>query len=70
MPRAGRRDWLTCFPGFGLLTAAPAGSPVPATTAACGELTAGSGARLRWPDRTETQAIEGPVTGLGRLHRC
>jgi putative N-acetyltransferase (TIGR04045 family) len=62
-------DWLTCFPGFGLLTAAPAGTPFPAAgpavTAVCGELTAGRGVRLRWPDGEETVAITDGVTGLG-----
>lgn len=62
-------DWLTCFPGFAMLTAAPAGSPPlpagPATSAACGELTAAAGVRLRWPDGELTEAIPGPVTGLG-----
>ena len=59
----------TCFPGFGLLTAAPAGTPFPvagpAVTEACGELTAGRGVRLRWPDGEETVVITEGVTGLG-----
>ncbi|MGI5133006.1 MSMEG_0567/sll0787 family protein [Pseudonocardia sp. CA-107938] len=62
-------DWLTCFPGSAFLTAdapdravAPAG---PATTATCGELVAGSGVALRWPDGSLTPALPGPVTGLG-----
>ena len=67
---ASAGDWLTCFPGFGLLTAAPAGTPFPAAgpavTAGCGELTAGHGVRLRWPDGEETTVIDGPVTGLGQ----
>ncbi len=62
-------DWLTCFPGFGLVTAASAGTPAfpagPATSAECGSLTAGAGVRLRWPDGAETVVIDGPVTGLG-----
>jgi hypothetical protein len=62
-------DWLTCFPGFGLLTAAAPGTPAvaagPAVSAECGSLVAGSGVRLRWPDGEETTVIEGPVTGLG-----
>jgi AIR synthase-related protein len=68
-PAAAMGDWLTCFPGFGLLTAAPAGTPFPAAgpaqTAACGELTAGRGVRLRWPDGEETEVVAGDVTGLG-----
>jgi putative N-acetyltransferase (TIGR04045 family) len=66
---ASMGDWLTCFPGFGLVTTAPAGTPAPlagpAASAACGELIAGAGVRLRWPDGAETVAIDGPVTGLG-----
>jgi len=62
-------DWLTCFPGFGLVTAAEPGSPPlaagPAVSAGCGTLTAGRGVRLRWPDGVETTAIAGTVTGLG-----
>ncbi|SEQ45877.1 MSMEG_0567/sll0787 family protein [Microlunatus flavus] len=61
-------DWLTCFPGFAMVTAdepgrapAPAG---PATTAACGALTPGDGVGLRWPDGRTTPALT-TVTGLG-----
>jgi len=60
-------DWLTCFPGFAMLTAGgpplPAG---PAVNAECGELVEGSGVRLRWPDGEQTTAVEAQVTGLGR----
>ncbi|MDS0136044.1 MULTISPECIES: MSMEG_0567/sll0787 family protein [unclassified Amycolatopsis] len=62
---ASTGDWLTCFPGFAMLTAgapAPAG---PAVTAACGELVAGAGVTLRWPDGERTTVIDGGVTGLG-----
>lgn len=64
---ASMGDWLTCFPGFAMLTAgphrqAPAG---PAVTAVCGELTTGSGVGLRWPDGDVTEALTGPVTGMG-----
>jgi len=58
-------DWLTCFPGFAMLTTgtpAPAG---PAVAADCGELVAGTGVTLRWPDGERTPAIDGGVTGLG-----
>jgi len=59
-------DWLTCFPGFGMLTAGgPALAAGPATGAECGELVPGAGVRLRWPDGELTPAIEGPVTGMG-----
>ncbi|MGW5383582.1 MSMEG_0567/sll0787 family protein [Nocardia sp. NPDC003963] len=62
-------DWITCFPGFAMLTAdrpgtaiAPAG---PATSAICGVLDTTPGVRLRWPDGEVTHALEGAVTGLG-----
>jgi selenophosphate synthetase-related protein len=62
-------DWLTCFPGFGMLTAASPGAPAPAAgpavSAVCGELVSGGGVRLRWPDGEETVVIGGGVTGLG-----
>jgi putative N-acetyltransferase (TIGR04045 family) len=62
-------DWLTCFPGFGMLTAEAPGAPAPeagpATSAVCGRLTAGSGVTLRWPDGQVTTALSGPVTGMG-----
>jgi len=62
-------DWLTCFPGFGMLTADRPGRPPldagPATSAACGRLVVGEGVTLLWPDGERTRAIDGPVTGLG-----
>ncbi|WP_375389077.1 MSMEG_0567/sll0787 family protein [uncultured Amnibacterium sp.] len=62
-------DWLTCFPGFGMLTAdAPGASRIgsPLTeTATVGRLTGAPGVRLRWPDGETTGALAGPVTGLG-----
>lgn len=70
-------DWLTCFPGFALLTAdepgAPAPSAGPATSAVCGELTdtvtGTAGVALRWPDGETTEAVAGGVTGLGAAPR-
>ncbi|WP_426502700.1 MSMEG_0567/sll0787 family protein [Dactylosporangium sp. McL0621] len=63
-------DWLTCFPGFAMLTTDHAASAVPAAGpavgGACGELVAGQGVRLRWPDGELTDAIPAGVTGLGR----
>ncbi|MGD9528817.1 MSMEG_0567/sll0787 family protein [Pseudonocardia sp.] len=63
---ASAGDWLTCFPGFGMLTA---GGPVldagPATGGECGELVHGAGVALRWPDGELTEAVAGPVTGMG-----
>jgi putative N-acetyltransferase (TIGR04045 family) len=62
-------DWLTCFPGFGLLTADSAGlsrPPAgPAISARCGRLGAGEGVTLRWPDGECTGALTGGVTGMG-----
>lgn len=62
-------DWLSCFPGFSMVMTTPPGGSIaaaaPATTAACGELTARPGVQLRWPDGEVTFAISGPVTGLG-----
>ncbi|MCX4095424.1 MSMEG_0567/sll0787 family protein [Nocardia sp. alder85J] len=66
---AGTADWLTCFPGFAMLTADRPGAriadPGPATSAVCGTLTATSGVVLRWPDGAVTDAVPGTVTGLG-----
>lgn len=63
-------DWLTCFPGFAMLTADDPGrvaaSAGPAVSARCGRLTAEPGVRLRWPDGEVTVAVAGGVTGLGR----
>ncbi|MDX3852726.1 MSMEG_0567/sll0787 family protein [Streptomyces sp. AK02-01A] len=62
-------DWLTCFPGFAMLTTdGPGAAPLPAgpaTDAVCGELTTGQGVGLRWPDGEITEAVAGPVTGMG-----
>ncbi len=62
-------QWLTCFPGYAMLTA---GRPAPAPAlptgvvdADCGSLTAAPGVRLRWPDGMTTTALTTPVTGIG-----
>jgi putative N-acetyltransferase (TIGR04045 family) len=66
---ASTGDWLTCFPGFGMLTAdAPGASRMGSAlteTAVVGRLTAAAGVRLIWPDGETTTALPGPVTGLG-----
>ncbi|MEU3984407.1 MSMEG_0567/sll0787 family protein [Streptomyces sp. NPDC026672] len=66
---AAMGDWLTCFPGFAMLTAdVPDAPPLPAgpaTGAVCGELTTGEGVGLRWPDGDITEAVTATVTGMG-----
>jgi putative N-acetyltransferase (TIGR04045 family) len=62
-------DWLSCFPGFGMVTADRPGksrmaSPF-AVTAEVGELSLQRGVALRWPDGEVTRAVSGGVTGLG-----
>lgn len=68
-PRAATMGaWLTCFPGFAMLTAGAEPSavvPSPATSATCGRLTSAAGVRLVWPDGAVTTAVESTVTGLG-----
>jgi AIR synthase-related protein len=63
-------DWLTCFPGFAMLTAdRPGAAPIeagPAVSADCGTLEPGAGVRLRWPDGELTEAITDQVTGMGK----
>lgn len=74
IPRPADADmgaWLTCFPGYAMLTADRADARLPAppqgvVTAACGRLTAEPGIRLRWPDGVTTTAVAPHVTGLGR----
>ena len=66
---AAMGDWLTCFPGFAMLSADAPGrhitTPEPAISARCGQLTTGAGVTLRWPDGEVTQAVPGAVTGMG-----
>ena len=64
-------SWLTCFPGFGMLTADRDDSvrrsvPCGVASAVCGRLTTDPGVRLRWPDGAVTTAVVADVTGLGR----
>ena len=72
IPRPADTDmgsWLTCFPGYGMLTVGPGGAPEVPTgvvSAECGRLTAEPGIRLRWPDGVVTTAVAAEVTGLGR----
>ena len=71
IPRPASADmgsWLTCFPGYAMLTADRrplTTTPGPATSAACGRLTTEPGVRLRWPDGEVTVAVANSVTGLG-----
>lgn len=63
-------DWFTCFPGFAMVTtdrptADPGDLPGFVTSRVCGEITAGTGVGLRWPDGVVTEAVRGPVTGMG-----
>lgn len=68
---ASTGDWLTCFPGFAVITAEERTSsrtaPVPGflTSAPCGELVDGTGVGLRWPDGIVTEAVTSTVTGMG-----
>lgn len=70
---AATGEWLTCFPGFGMITADTPGravaDPGPASSSACGTFSARSHAdplvTIRWPDGQTTTALAGPVTGLG-----
>jgi putative N-acetyltransferase (TIGR04045 family) len=66
---ASMGDWLSCFPGFAMLTADEPGHAMPdsptTTSAVCGQLVGGEGVSLRWPDGEITEAIAGAVTGLG-----
>lgn len=66
---ASTGDWLTCFPGFAVVTAetVPSGAAMPdfLTTNTCGELVAGAGVGLRWPDGVVTEAVASTVTGMG-----
>jgi len=65
---AAMGDWLTCFPGYAMLTADDADTPPPAgpaVGAVCGQLTEGRGVGLRWPDGEITEAVADTVTGMG-----
>jgi selenophosphate synthetase-related protein len=66
----GVGDWFTCFPGFAMLTAAEPDTDIPpagpATSAECGDLVAGAGVALRWPDGELTEAVAATVTGMGQ----
>jgi putative N-acetyltransferase (TIGR04045 family) len=63
-------DWLSCFPGFAIVSTEAAGLPEPTalpgflTSAVCGDLVPGEGVALRWPDGVTTEAVH-TVTGLG-----
>jgi hypothetical protein len=67
---ANMGDWLTCFPGFAMLTTDRPGKAMPAAgpalSAECGELQPGAGVSLRWPDGELTNVVTAAVTGMGR----
>jgi AIR synthase-related protein len=72
VPRPGGAtvgDWLTCFPGFAMLTTDASGAAAPpagpAASAECGELTPGQGVQLRWPDGELTTVLAAGVSGMG-----
>lgn len=63
-------DWFTCFPGFAMVTtdrpgAGPGALPTSVVSQVCGETSEGVGVGLRWPDGVVTEAVRGPVTGMG-----
>lgn len=68
-------DWLTCFPGFAMLSTdstekdTPPPLPPGAVSERCGRLVEGRGVRLLWPDGTTTTAVLGAATGLGPAQR-
>ncbi|GAA3552478.1 MSMEG_0567/sll0787 family protein [Kribbella ginsengisoli] len=63
---ASMGDWLTCFPGFAMVTAGPQELEAgPAESRVCGRLTEGQGVSLRWPDGEITEVIPAGVTGMG-----
>ncbi|SNT49604.1 MSMEG_0567/sll0787 family protein [Rhodococcoides kyotonense] len=66
---ASMGEWITCFPGFAMITADRPGAQLapsgPAVSARCGELTDIPGVALRWPDGIITRAVTSTVTGLG-----
>lgn len=58
-------DWLTCFPGYGMLTAGtPVESPL-AVSANIGTLMKEPGVTLHWPDGVETSVAGADATGFG-----
>ena len=69
---ASMGDWLTCFPGFAMVTADSPGRPVadpgPAATRTCGQFQARDRSTplvtIRWPDGEITTGIGNSVTGL------
>lgn len=64
-------DWLSCFPGFGVVAAQRPDRPLPGTaggtvtSSRCGRLLAGRGVHIVWPDGERIRVVDGPVTGLG-----
>jgi putative N-acetyltransferase (TIGR04045 family) len=60
-------DWLTCFPGYAVVTAGPPleAGRLPLTSSVVGRATTTPGVVLRWPDGVTTPALPAAVTGLG-----
>jgi putative N-acetyltransferase (TIGR04045 family) len=74
-PGASTGDWLTCFPGFAMVSADRPDRPdrdrgvadrsAPVVSRVCGRLTTGTGVTLVWPDGERTEAVGPTVTGMG-----
>lgn len=70
---AAAGDWLTCFPGFAIVSTERPGHGAPVlgahldhlASATCGALAPGAGVALRWPDGVVTEAVRTTVTGMG-----
>lgn len=73
-PGVSLGDWLTCFPGFAMISAhrgdatrpgGVEGLPPFVAGADCGRLVEGTGVSLVWPDGERTVVIASSVSGLG-----
>ena len=62
-------DWLTCFPGFAMVTATRRPAGAARRAGGLGPVRAAGrrgGVSLRWPDGVLTPALASHVTGLGK----